>query len=384
MPRSGWVYLAILVFVSPFTRAETVALAPKTFELGQDGKFRPIEEPSASTAPSDDIIQNPELDRIEQLLADKKAGQANGPMIRWIKANPVAPDRDRGLFLLAEMYSQIGNKIRAYYHLDELMDYYPGSRLFYPSLEKQYAVADAYLRGYKRRFLRIPFLSANDEAVEILFRIQERAPGSPIAERALLRTADYYYDSSQFDFAADAYAAYARSYSRSPEISRVRLRQAFSSLAQFRGLRFDATPVIDAKAQLQDIQAEYPEMAQRENVADVLERIDGILAARIAQTADFYRRTNQPRAAAHNLRYLVDNYPESPEAAKAQRQLAKMPAWALEIPAPTGGRSAEEERFKPDLPAPQPAGKPAAEAAPAGPSVDPVAPSTIPPSNETP
>src|SRR4029450_237069 len=102
---------------------------------------------------------------------------------------------------------------------------------------------------------------------------------------------------------------------------RVRLRSAFASLAQFRGLRFDATPVIDAKAQLEDIQAEYPEMAERENVKDVLERIDGILAARVAQTADFYRRTNQPRAAAYNLRYLIDNYPDSPEAPKAQQQL---------------------------------------------------------------
>jgi hypothetical protein len=95
-------------------------------------------------------------------------------------------------------------------------------------------------------------------------------------------------------------------------VPRVRLRQAFASLAQFRGLRFDATPVIDAKAQLEDVQAEYPELARQENVGDVLERIDGILAARVAQTADFYRRTNEPQAAVYNWRYIVENYPRAP------------------------------------------------------------------------
>jgi outer membrane assembly lipoprotein YfiO len=180
----------------------------------------------------------------------------------------------------------------------------------------------------------------------MLFRIQERAPGSPIAERSLLRTADYYYEHGDYDFAVDAYAAYAKTYPRSPDTPGVRLRQAFASLAQFRGKRFDPTPAIDAKAQLQDIQAEYPELAKREGVADVLTKIDEMLAARIAQTADFYRRTHQPRAQAYNLRYLIDNYPDTQAAAKAKTTLDKMPQWALDLPVPLGGRGDEESKLK--------------------------------------
>lgn len=338
--------LAILALAPPQALAETaVALAPKTFDYDPEGKWVPANDPVATT-PGGEIAQDPELDEIEQLLADRRAGNAKPRIINWIKTHPTAADRDRGLFLLAETYRQVGDRIRAFYHLDELLDTYPESRLFYPALEKQFSIADRFLKGYKLRFLGVPLLSTDDEGIEILFRIQERAPGSPIAERSLLRTADYYYDHSQFDFAADAYAAYVRSFPRSPEVPRVRLRQAFSSLAQFRGLRFDATPVIDAKAQLEDIQAEYPEMSERENVRDVLDRIEGILAARVAQTADFYQRTNEPRAAAYNLRYLIENYPDTAEADRARRQLERIPAWALEVPAPTGGRSDAEEPFR--------------------------------------
>src|SRR5207253_4944771 len=124
------------------------------------------------------------------------------------------------------------------------------------ALQRQYEIADAYLGGYKRRFLGIALFGAEDEAVEMLYRIQQRSPGSPLAEKALLRTGDYYYKDSEFDFAADVYAVFVHSYPRSPEVPKVKLRQAFSYYAQFRGLKFDATPIIDARQQLVEVMKE--------------------------------------------------------------------------------------------------------------------------------
>src|SRR2546430_2138883 len=85
---------------------------------------------------------------------------------------------------------------------------------------------------------------------ETLNRPQQPAPGSELAENAHPRVADYYYADAQFYVAAYAYGAYIRSYPRSPYLARVKLRQAFSTLAQFRGVKFDATNVIDARQQL--------------------------------------------------------------------------------------------------------------------------------------
>jgi len=183
----------------------------------------------------------------------------------------------------------------------------------------------------------------------MLFRIQERAPGSPIAEKALLRTADYYYHTSQFDLAADAYAAYARNFSRSPEVPRVRLQEAFATLAQFRGPRYDATPLIDARAMFREIIERYPELAREENLPEFIERIDNTLATKLYLTADFYRRTNQPHAAVFLYRMLLKTYPQSHDAGLAQNELRKMPAWALAEPAPPPAVLAAPST-QPDLP----------------------------------
>jgi hypothetical protein len=232
--------------------------------------------------------------------------------------------------LLAEAYFQLGNRILAFYHYDEVMDLYADGRFYAPSLQRQYDIAEAFLQGYKRRFLKLPILPADDEAIEMLFRIQTRSPGSPLAEKALLRTADYYYATRQYDLAADAYLAYANSYPRSPLVPQTKLRQAYSTQAQFRGTRFDATTLVDARQQLSELSVLQPQIAEEENLPNVIERIDAALARKLDQTADYYRRTKQPAASAYTLFVLQDSYPDSPEAQDIPVKLQKLPADAVE------------------------------------------------------
>jgi outer membrane assembly lipoprotein YfiO len=306
------------------------AAAPQTWEF-RDGRWQSI------AAPSTQPVSDPTLDHVEQLIQRGQNSTARKVALHWIDTHKGSALRDRALYLVAQALFQYGDRIRSFYYLDELMDEFPSSPLFYAALQKQYDIADAYLRGYKQRFLWIPMFTAEDEAVEMLYRIQQRSPGSPLAEKALRRTADWYYASSDFDLAADAYAAYVRAYPRSPDIARIRLRQAFSSLAQFRGVRFDATPLIDARAQLVDLAAAYPNLAEQENLISIVERIDNTFAAKIFTTADYFQRTGELRGAAYNYRFLIKTYPDSPEAAEARRRLDKMPASALAAPAPPAG-----------------------------------------------
>ena len=325
--------LVVTLIIGSGAAASTIALAaePKTWEMSSPGQWQQVNMPSsqatgrAATAPA----SVPALDRVEELLRQNKNRDAQRLAIKWVNANRLHPQRDRGLFLIAQAFYQYGNRIRAYYYLDELMDEYPESSLYSAALEKQYQIADKFLNGYKRRFLRIPMFHAYDEAVEMLFRIQHRSPASPLAERALLRTANFYYHDGQYDFAADTYAAYLRSYPRSPITPRVRLRQAYSMYAQFRGPKFDATPAIDAREQLRELITQYSELASEENLPALVEQIDHTLVQKLLVTADFYRRTHAPLGAAYTYRYVVKAYPQSAEARQAEVALRDLPQWAV-------------------------------------------------------
>jgi outer membrane assembly lipoprotein YfiO len=308
----------------------TASAAPKTYDYGGAGRWTPAQTQPVATQP----VVNPVLDAAERMLASGKAEEAKDRIVAWVKVNPKALDRDRALFLLAAADYKLGDHLKAFYQFDELLDTYPGSKLFGAALYQQYEIADAFLNGYKRKLFGLRILGAEDEAIDMMFRIQERSPGSPLAEKCLLRTANYYYSSSQFDFASDAYAAFIRAYPRSAAIPRVRLRRAFSSYAQFHGVKFDATPLIDARAQFEDIKSHYPDLAAENNIQKFIDGINQTLARKMLVTADFYRRTGEPRASVYTLRQLIHTYPGVREAELAKAELAKMPTSALAEPPP--------------------------------------------------
>jgi outer membrane protein assembly factor BamD (BamD/ComL family) len=86
----------------------------------------------------------------------------------------------------------------------------------------------------------------------------------------------------------------------------------------------------------------YPELAKQENLEDVIQRIDKSFARKILDVAHFYRRTHDPSSAAYQYRFLIQSWPNTPEAEQARRELAELPASALQNPPPppSGGEYA--------------------------------------------
>jgi tetratricopeptide (TPR) repeat protein len=295
-----------------------------------------MEAPRATTAPT---VDEPMLDQAEQLLIQHDPKAAKKILVAWVKVNKNSPVRDRCIFLLSDVFYQQDDRIKSFFYCDELMDEYPESKLFQAALQKQFDIAFDYLNGYKDTFLGMRILDMGTEGVQMMWRIQQRSPGSPLAEKGLHATADYYFNDADFDLAEDAYNAYIQTYPRSELIPRAKLRAAFSSLAQFRGIKFDASNIIDARAQLMVIQKEYPDLSAEENVQTVLDQIDSAFAEKLLEVGEFYQRTHEPRGAVYEYRFLVQTYPNFPEAEIARRHLLGMPPDQTTEPPPPLARS---------------------------------------------
>jgi outer membrane assembly lipoprotein YfiO len=320
--------LAVVLSLAACTLAQTESAAPGERATGRwvmqaDGTW-------VRVTPSDEQRASPEpdarLDAIDQLVKAQRWKPARRELIRWFRENPESPVRDRALLLMADALIGFGDGIRAFYFCDELMDTYPASPLFIDALQTQYDIADQYLLGRRDRFLGFSIVGRTDEALDMLFRIQQRAPASPISERSLLRTADFYWADAQWDLAADAYGAFARAFPRTPFIQEVRLREAYSNLAQYRGPVYDPAPLLNARAQLLAIGDDFPDLNDRESIPGRIDFIDRQTARRLYLTADFYRRTGKPDAAVHVASQVIEKFPELPEAQDALDLIARLEA----------------------------------------------------------
>jgi outer membrane assembly lipoprotein YfiO len=315
--------IALIVAAQAFTLAD----APREqFTLSPEGNWQRVEKPdeNPSSSPPVDAVADSTLDSVQTLIDRQQFGAARGRLVDWLRSNTSSPARDRALLMTASAFVGTDDRIRGFYYCDELMDTYPESVYYAAALQLQFEIADVYLNGQRDRLIGMPLLNRDDEAVEMLFRIQQRSPGSPLADKSLLRTADHYWKDGQFDLAADTYGFYAKTYPRSPLTPSVQVREAYSNLAQFKGPRYDLEPIVNARTQMSSIAATYPDLASAEEMGTKIEQADRQIARRMYLNADFYRRTGKPTAAAYLCKRLIAAYPSLPEAADAQKLLDRV------------------------------------------------------------
>ena len=121
--------------------------AQVTSEL-RAGKWIEVAAPAtqvSTTQPTETM--DPELNRIEELIREGNSKQANKAAIQWLKFNKGSQYYDRALFLEAEALFLYGDRIKSFYYLDELLDEYAESPLYFQALDRQYDIAEPVAQG---------------------------------------------------------------------------------------------------------------------------------------------------------------------------------------------------------------------------------------------
>jgi len=208
-------------------------------------------------------------------------------------------------------------------------------------------------------------LEAGDDAQEILIRIQERLPGSELAEKAGMELADYYFRIRDMPLAADAYDLFVQNYPRSRQVTKARLRLIYAYYAQFKGPEFEGKGLEEASARLRGLQADEPAVAQKIGSDALLVRIYESEAARLRSQAEWYMRVNDWIAAELTIRALVKRYPNSIAAIEALREI---PTVLDRLPAAVVKQAPDYAALRKAIvgvdAGPEPAGIPAAREAP--------------------
>jgi outer membrane protein assembly factor BamD (BamD/ComL family) len=251
----------------------------------------------------------------------KKADELASAWIEKYERHPLMPEAYllRGDALVAQY-----EEYAALYDYEYVARMYAGSEAFVTALEREFKIAKQYAEGGKRKLWGIRWVSAEEEAEELLIRIQERLPGSRLAELAGMELADYYFNKRMMGLAVDAYALFIENYPRSEQVSKARRRLIYAHLASFKGPEFDARGLNEAKVQLQELSAQTPVEAQRVGADALLTRIDESNAAKMLETARWYWRSGNAIATEQMIRRLVQKHQRSVAAAEALRMVPEI------------------------------------------------------------
>ncbi|MCA9286282.1 MAG: outer membrane protein assembly factor BamD [Phycisphaerales bacterium] len=316
MRRGLFAILALLVVVP------TAAAQDQEYVLGDDDAWKLPQEVDPASPEGQAIairlaLANGEYERVNQLATS------------WLERNDPNPFRAEVLLARGDALLGMGDEYKALYDYEAVATLYPGSDVFVTALEREFDIAVKYANGMKRKLWGIRWIGTDDEAQELLIRIQERLPSSNLAERAGMELADYYFRKREMRLAADSYDLFIENYPRSAQISKARLRLIYAFLASFKGPEFDASGLIEARGAIRALEVTEPATAQQIGSDALLVRIDESIAAKLLVQSQWYFKRKDPIAAELCLRRLIDRFPRSVAAregaALAEKVLAQLP-----------------------------------------------------------
>lgn len=295
--------LGALLFASP------AAVGQVSYELGE-GEWEVREAPDPDTPEG-------ELQTVRRLIAEEEPKRARKLAERWLEEHRDHPERPEAMLLLGDAKVAGRDFYKALFDYEQLIRAYPQSEQYQTALEREFEIARLFVTGTKRKQWGMRILPADGEGEELLIRIQERSPGSPLGERAMLLLADYYFNGGEMGLATDAYDLFLMNYPQSSKREWAMLRLIQASLARFRGPGFDMTGLLDARARLDTYREEFPAAAERIGADALLARIDESLARHAMVTAKWYESRGEMASAAYLYRRVVTEHPRTAVASDA-------------------------------------------------------------------
>ena len=240
----------------------------------------------------------------------------------FIDRYPNSPLQANAYLIRGDAYMADGDEYKALFDYEEIARGFPSSPVFVTALEREFEIAKVYARGMRRKlFGAFRIVSTDDEAQELLIRIQERVPGSQLAEEAGMELADFYFRTRDLRMAAEAYDLFVENYPRSADVNKARLRLIYSYLADYRGPKYDASGLEEARLRLEDLRTREAGLAQRIGAEALLVRIYESDARKLLVTAEWYLSINDPISAELTIQRLVRTYPDSIASLEALRRI---------------------------------------------------------------
>ncbi len=310
-------YILAITGAMVLTIAQGPARADQKYEW-KDGTWVAMVEPVEGTSAG-------ELGIIRQHFAEGRHKKAVKAAKKFLKRYPSSPGREEVMMLAGQGQFERGRYYQAFEWFEKQLIAYPAGQYFQRSLKRQYEIAEAFLTG-KKRIIGPLRLKATGEGLDILFRIAEHAPGSQLAQEALLRIGDYHYARRAWGEATEAYDQFLKLYGKSPHAPHAMLQAARASLSNFRGFAYDDTPLLEAEQRFRFLMERFPRTGEVAGAPKILANIMEMKAHKRYKEAEFYERTGRRRAAEAAYKRLIAESPISRWAYKAQQDLDRLAA----------------------------------------------------------
>jgi outer membrane protein assembly factor BamD (BamD/ComL family) len=170
-----------------------------------------------------------------------------------------------------------------------------------------------------------PYFDTLGHAIRTYENIRMNDPTGPLADDALMASANAYFFRGRFDDADYHYELLRREYPKSEHQYEAHLLGLQCKLRMYQGAEYDATTLEEAERLAKQLRVQFaselkPE--ERQRIEEIEARIHQNWAHRDWQMAQFYEGRSQYGSARYYYNQIIEAYPESEMAARSRTRLA--------------------------------------------------------------
>jgi outer membrane protein assembly factor BamD (BamD/ComL family) len=302
-----FITIVVLLAVRPAMSGETWRL-----DKGQDWK-------SVSADSNDKYLSA--VAEIKQLANTGQTGKVAKALKKLKKDFPEVAGPDLDVFIEAEVLYSKGNFVKAIRSYDKLLEKYPESTLYEAALDREFAIATAFLAGQKKPVLKIFKIKGYAEGEKIMERITNRAGDSPVAVRAAVSVAASLEKREKFSEAYDKWSEISSKWPTGEIGKEALLAMARCKHASYRGPKYDYSCLLSAKTYYENFKARYPQDANSLEIDKRITQITEQIAYKQFAVGKYYTKTNNKEAANLYYQMVINGWPESIGAKMAERAM---------------------------------------------------------------
>ena len=272
------------------------------------------------------------VSEIKQMVNTGQTADIKNALAKLKKDFPQISGPDLDAFIKAEILFSKAKFVKAMRVYDSFLVEYPESKLYEAVIDRQFAIATAFLAGQKKPILKVFKIKGYAEGAKIMEGISDRAGNAPIAIKAAVAVAKSYENRGKFN---EAYNEWSHIASRWPtgQIGKESLlAMARCKHAAYRGPNYDSSSLISAKSYYENFKLRYPVDAEKFEIAKKIEQTDEQLAYKQFHIGQYYQKTNNKQSSNLYYQMVIDNWPQSIAAKMAQKAMNEK------------GKSAEKEK----------------------------------------
>ncbi len=252
-----------------------------------------------------------EVARIKQLVNTGQTDTVRNAMARFKKDFPEIAGPDLDGFIEAEMLFCEGKFVKAVRSYDKFLAEFPESEFRQAALDRQFAIAAAFLAGRKIRVLGVFRIRGYASGKRIMEKITDSTSDAPIAVKAAVAIAESMEKRGKFEPAYHKWSQISSQWPSGQTGKDALLGMARCKHAAYKGPKYDASNLISAKSYYENFRLRYPEDAEKLGIEDKLKQINEQLAYKQFSIGRYYERTGSKQSANFYYRMVADNWPDS-------------------------------------------------------------------------